>query len=223
VKKKVFIISSVVLLGLTFYYFKNIYGWLEFRRNTDTPDQFLNKTVVKKKKDYTKDSLTISNNLKELLLRHEDFFYSKEYFEGTVIIIDTIIYSPDFNKLAVLVLTKNPTSRQLTPTENEMWYYDATSYLGVRRRDTISLSRLGPDFTNSTDKQEQSNSIRQACFRTFVSKDTTEKYAYKYNLDDVRFWTSSVWQRIEDDKKKKREFEEEKVKHPENIYEPPTR
>jgi hypothetical protein len=195
---------------------------MEFRKNTDTPDQFLNKTVTKKD-DYTKDSLTISAKLKSLLLQHEDFFYSKEYFEGTDIIIDTIIYSPDFNKLGVLVLTKNPTSRQLMPTENEMWYYNATSYLGIRQSDTIRLSRLGLDFKNSTDKQEQSNYIRQACFRTFVSKDTTEKYAYKFNLNDVRFWTSSVWQKIEEDKIKKKEFEEEKIKHPENIYEPPRR
>ena len=195
---------------------------MEFRKNTDTPDQFLNNTVVRKE-DYTKDSLTISIKFKELLLQHEDFFYSKEYFEGTEIIIDTILYSPDLKKLAVLVLTKNPTSRQLMPTENQMWYYNATSYLGVRQRDTISLSWLGPSFTNSTDKQEQSNYIRQECFRTFVSKDTTEKYAHRYNLNDGRFWTSSEWQKIEEDKIKKKEFEEEKIKHPENIYEPPKR
>ena len=195
---------------------------MEFRKNTDTPDQFLNKTEVKKE-DYTKDSLTISTKFKELLLKHEDFFYSKEYFEGTEIIIDTILYSPDLKKLAVLVLTKNPTSRQLMPTENEIWYYNTTSYLGVRQGETISLSWLGPGFTNSTNKQEQSNYIRQECFRTFVSKDTTEKYAHKYNLNDVRFWTSSEWQKIEEDKIKKKEFEEEKIKHPENIYEPPKR
>jgi len=195
---------------------------MEFRKNTDTPDQFLNKTAVKKE-DYTKDSLTISTKLKELLLQHEDFFYSKEYFEGTEIIIDTILYSPDLKKLAVLFLTKNPTSRQLMPTENEMWYYNATSYFGVRQSDTISLSWLGPNFTNSTDRQEQSNYIRHECFRTFVSKDTTEKYAHKYNLNDVRFWTSSEWQKIEEDKIKRKEFEEEKIKHPENIYEPPKR
>lgn len=195
---------------------------MEFRKKTDTPDQFLNNTVVRKE-DYTKDSLTISTKFKELLLQHEDFFYSKEYFEGTEIIIDTILYSPDLKKLAVLVLTKNPTSRQLMPTENEMWYYNATSYLGVRQRDTISLSWLGPSFTNSTDKQEQSNYIRQECFRTFVSKDTTEKYAHRYNLNDGRFWTSCEWQKIEEDKIKTKEFDEEKIKHPENIYEPPKR
>jgi hypothetical protein len=194
---------------------------MEFRKNTDTPDRFLNKTV-NKKEDYTKDSLTILYELKNLLLRHEhgDFFYSKEYFAGTEITVDTIVYSPDLNKLGILVLTKNPTSRQLAPTKDKMWYYDAGTYLGIRQGDSISLSYLGTGFVNSTDKKELSNDIREACFRTFVSKDTTQKYSYKYNLNDTRFWTSSVWQKIEEDKIKKKEFEEEKIKHPENVYEP---
>jgi hypothetical protein len=83
---------------------------MEFRKNTDTPEQFLNKTV-NKKENYSIDSAQISHDLRMLLLQHEGFFYSKEYFEGTSIIIDTILYSPDFNKLAILVITKN----SLTP------------------------------------------------------------------------------------------------------------
>jgi hypothetical protein len=209
-----------VVLGLAFYYFKNIYGWMEFRKNTHTPGQFLNKTV-NKREDYTKDSATISLELRTLLLRHEDFFYNKEYFAGTDIMIDTIVYSPDFNRLGILILTKNPTSRQSVPIKGENYYYNATVYLGVRQKDTFSLSWLGPNFSNSADKRELSNDIRQASFRTFASKDTAEKYAYKYNLNDTRFWTSSVWQQIKEHKIKRKEFEEGKMSHPENIYEPP--
>lgn len=194
---------------------------MEFRKNTDTPDQFLNKTL-NKKDDYTKDSLLVTVELTNLLLRHEhaDFFYSKEYFDGTKIIVDTILYSPDFNKLAILFLTKNPTSRQLMPTENHDYYYNASAYLGIRQKDTISLSFLGPGFSNSIDKKELSKLVRQTFFRTFVSKDTTLKYANKYNLNDIRFWTGSEWKKIEEDKIKTKEFEEEKIKHPENVYEP---
>ena len=64
-KKTIFVIISVIVIGLIFYYFKNIYGWMEFRKNTDTPGQFLNKTVAKKE-DYSKDSLTIFAKLKDL-------------------------------------------------------------------------------------------------------------------------------------------------------------
>lgn len=221
-KRTIIRVSAFVILGLAFFYLKNIYGWMEFRKNTDTPEQFLNRTT-NKKADYSKGSLRISQYLKTLLLQHEDFFYSKEYFEGTGIIIDTILYSPDFNKLAVLFITKNPTSRQLMPAENEDFYFNATTYLGVRQMDTISLSWLGPNFSNSTNRKELSKDIRQTCFRTFISKDTTVQNAQKYNLNDIRFWTSAEWKRIENDKIKRREFEEEKIKHPENIYDAPKR
>lgn len=194
---------------------------MEFRKNTDTPNEFLNKTLTKKE-DYAKDSSTIHRELKRLLLKHEheDFFYSKEYFDGTDILIDTILYSPDFNKLAILLLTKNLTSRQIMPTKGEDYYYNGTAYLGIRQKDTISLSWLGPNFSNSSNSQELSKELRQGCFRTFVSKDTSREYAHKYNLNDSRFWTGSEWQKIEKDKLKKKKFEEEKIKHPENVYEP---
>ena len=44
-KKTIFIIISFAVLGLAFYYFKNIYGWMEFRKKTDTPDKFLNNAL----------------------------------------------------------------------------------------------------------------------------------------------------------------------------------
>ena len=216
------LLLSILVLWLLFYSFKNIYGWMEFRKNTDTPDNFLNKTV-NSKEGYTRDSSILSAKFKHQLLVHdgEDFFYSKEYFEGTEIIIDTIVYGPDLNKLGVLILTKNPVYRQLIPDKDKAYYYNATSYLGVRQKDTISLFWLGPNFSNYTDKKELSNEIRKTCFRTFVSKDTTVKYAYKYNLNDIRFWTSTVWQKIEENNIKRKAFEEEKKNHPENVYEPP--
>lgn len=156
----------------------------------------------------------------DLKLKHEDFYYSQENFEGTEIIIDTILYSPEYDKLVILMITKNPTSRQLRPEKNELWYYDATSYLGVRQNDSIILSQLGYNFNNSNDLSALSHILRQASFRTFVSKDTTGVNSHKYNLNDIRFWTSQEWEEIELDKIKRIEFEKEKREHPENIYDP---
>ncbi len=219
-KKRAIVIFILLLLVVVIYYMTFIKGWYEFQRNTDTPKEFLNHTNISKD-SYSRDSAEITNQLKRLLVKHEDFFYSKEYFEGTDILIDTIVYSPSSDKLAVLVITKNPTSKQLQPTKDKSFYYNGTTYIGVREANTISLSWLGPNFTNSTDKSELSEDLREAFFRTFVSKDTTEKYAYRYNFNDTRFWTSSVWEQREADKIKRKEFEEEKVKHPKNVYEPP--
>ena len=123
--------------------------------------------------------------------------------------------------LGILIITKNPTSRQISPIKNEDWYYNATSYLGDKENDTLGLSWLGPNFVNYVNKKEIQTDIRKACFRTFVSKDTTKPNSYKYNFNDTRFWTSYVWQQMKNEKIKKEKVEEEKKKHPENVFEPP--
>lgn len=206
-------------MGLIIIYFTFVYGWLDFRKNTDTPDKFVNQTNISIE-DYNKDKSSLTSQFKGLVIKHVDFFSSKEYFEGTEIIIDTILYSPKYDKLVVLIITKNPTSRQLMPDKNGSWYYDATSYLGVRQNDSIELSWLGPNFSNSSDLSKISKILREACFRTFITKDTISEFAHKYNLNDIRFWTSNEWQKVEKEKIKRMEFEKEKREHPENIYEP---
>jgi hypothetical protein len=128
-KKTIIFIALILSLLLLFWYFKYIYGRMEFRRNTDTPKEFLNNVMINKEK-YSKDSIEILNQLRKLLLKHEDFFYSKAYFDSTQLIIDSIIYSKDFNKLAVFVIAKNPTYSQLMTDEKHDWYCDATCYLG---------------------------------------------------------------------------------------------
>jgi hypothetical protein len=187
-----------------------------------TPKAFLNHSVVKKE-DYSRDSIAILASLRTLLKAHEGFFYAKEYYNSTELIIDSIIYSPDFSKLAVFVITKNPTSRQLMPDKKHEWYYNGTSYLGTRERDSLKLYWLGPNFSNSPDKKELSYMMRDTYFNDFASRDTTSTNIYKFNLNDVRFWDCAIWQRIKQDEIKKKEFEEEKKNHPENVYEPRNR
>lgn len=212
---KTSIMLQILLITLSFS-FCSCEG---FRAKKYTPKAFLNNAIIKEE-SYSKDSTEILKQLRGFLLRHEDFFYSKTYFDSTQLIIDSIIYNPDFNKLAVFVITKNPTSRQLIPDEKHDWYYDATCYLGVRQNDTISLSWIGPNFSNSPDREELSRVIRDSYFTEFATKDTVGAYTYKYNLNDIRFWDCSIWKEIEDKKIKRKEFEEEKKKHPENVYEP---
>ena len=198
-KKRIFVIIGILIfLGLTFFYFKNIYGWLEFRRNTDTPDKYINRTIIPTE-NYQRDESALILQFNDMKLNHKGFFSSKEYFEGTEIIIDTILYSPEYDKLVVLMIAKNPTSRQLRPQKSELWYYDATSYLGLRQNDSIFLSQVGSNFSNSNDLLALSDILRQASFRTFVSKDTTAINSHKYNLNDIRFWKSPEWEEIEID------------------------
>lgn len=57
--------------------------------------------VTIKKENYTKDSVEVLRQLRNILAKHEDFFYSKAYFDSTELIIDSILYSPDFNSIFI--------------------------------------------------------------------------------------------------------------------------
>jgi len=216
--KLIGLIVFAVLSGLACWYFRNIYGWMEFRKNTDTPRVYLSHFVTEKD-NYSKDSIEILQKLKLLLLKRQDFFHNSAYYDSTQLVVDTILYNMNFDKIAVFVITQNPTSRQLAPDKESDWYYDATCYLGVRRNDSITLSWIGPVFTNSSNRQDISKTIRDACFRRFAApKDTTG--AYTYNLNDFRFWSSTIWKKIEEEKIMRKNFQEKKKNHPENVYEP---
>jgi hypothetical protein len=212
----VFIIFAIVSV----YYFEFASEIWTFGRTTSTPKQFLNRAYPGDDK-YQKDKIEIVNKLKKDLLDSEDFFDNSAYFDGTEILVDTIVYSPDFAKLGIIVLTKNPTSRQLIPDRRGSFYFDGTSYVGIREKDSLNLTWLGPNFSNSIDKGDLSNMLRQKIFRHFITVDSTGPFAQKYNLNDIRFWTSNVWQQVEEKKARKKAFEIEKREHPENVYEPP--
>lgn len=164
------------------------------REKVLTPEEFLNNSRISSA-DYSEDSTELLLELKKMLNNHEASFHSKEYDDATVLIIDTIIYNENFDRLGVFVISKNPTYKQLAPDSNHSWYYDATCYLGLKQQDTISLSWLGPNFTNSSDQKTLSAMFRDACFTAFANTDTTNGGLYRYNLNDKRFWEGPLWQK----------------------------
>lgn len=165
---------------------------------TNISAQFLNNVTIEKQK-YLQDSITIIGNLKQLLKKHEDFFFSKEYFDSTILIVDTIIYSPDFKKMAIFVITKNPTNRQLAPDNRSLSYYNGTCYLGFRNNNSISVNSIGPHFTNSIDQVSLSKEMKNTYFTIYARfKDVNGRLRYKYNIGDVRFWTCPIWQEVKD-------------------------
>jgi hypothetical protein len=193
-KRFIPIIILLLLTSIAYWYFKYVSGWMEFRKNTDTPKEFLNHAVIKKE-DYSKDSMKIIEQFQKFLTNHQNSFYNKEYFDSTELIIDTILYSPEFNKLAIFVLTKNPTYRQFSGNKKYHWYYDGYCYLSIRQKDTLNLKWLRRFYPiNWYDREEVSNKIREDYFIEFATlKDTHGVSQYNYNLNDKRFWECPVW------------------------------
>ncbi|WP_295667944.1 hypothetical protein [uncultured Mucilaginibacter sp.] len=218
--KKVLIISGLVLLiGLTLFYFIFIYGRMSFRWNRDTPEKYLSH-VVASKKIYAKDRAEISKKFRHQVNNHTDFFESHIYDDDTQIIIDTILYSPDFNKIAILFLTKDLSTKLPDPNFSSNWFYAGSCYLGTRQKDTLSLSWIGPSYDNSPSKTRIINLIHEYYFRLRAT-EKDENGRYPFNLNDTRFWTSPIWKEQEDKKQREKDFQELKRKHPEDVYEPP--
>lgn len=219
--KRILVAIAVLLLflGLGYGYFNYIGGWIEFRRNRDTPDAYLNHTVARKEQ-YIKDNANVLKRCQYFIKNHKESFYSKVFYDSTQLSIDTILYSPNFSKVAVFVIAKNPTSRQEIPDERYDWHYDGYCYFGTRQKDSLDIIYLDSGY-GSHSKEKVSEWLRTNYFRLFATvKDANGGYKYKYNLNDTRFWNGPLWGKIKDIKQARILFEKEKKEHPENIYEP---
>lgn len=216
-KKKIIVITAIAILLSLFLYFRYIYGY-EFNFYKETPKEYLNNTVVNKK-NYSSDSSNIALQLQGFVKNHQESFYSKEYDESTQIMVDTIVYSPDYKKIATFIIAKNSTNKQLMPDKKYRWYYDATCYLGTKQQNSFILGWIGPNYTNSYDIESISGKIRNYYFRQKYSN--TDNNRENFNLNDIRYWSKSIdWKNLENNRKMQKEFEEEKLKNPKNVYEP---
>lgn len=218
-KVLLFVFGIALFIGIIGVYFFYIYGWYTFRKNTDTSSAY-ESHVVAPRRLYLADKDRLGVEMGQLLARKEDFFDNSAYGSGTKIIIDTILYSPDFNRLAILLIAKNPTNHELMPDREGDWYYDGTSYLGSRSADSIILWQIGSTLLDGKDQNSISDDLRRDAFRLFISDDTTARYHYRFNMNDVRFWHADLWDTVAVDIRKRKEFKLFELQHPEDVYDP---
>jgi hypothetical protein len=216
--KRSSIILIIFILSIIIYLYINVYGWFEFRRNSDTPKKYLNHSK-NSKNNYTKDSLWITVQLCGYLKNHQESFYVKNYFEDTELMIDTILYSPDKDKIALFVIVKKPTYRKLIASDKYEYYYDGYCYFGLREKDIFHLYWYENSLTNFSAKSDISSALRGFYFREFASIKTRDT-GLVYNLNDIRFWNCNFWNTVEEKINKKVEFENERKRNPANIYIP---
>ncbi|QJB36431.1 hypothetical protein HF324_00565 [Chitinophaga oryzae] len=161
-----------------------------------TPKAFLN-TVKRDADSYVKDKDVLAHQMRELMIKHEQSFHSAEYYDSTVLQIDSILYSRDYQKVIVFVLTKNPIRRQLWPAKNYYWYYNAFCYLGIRQKDGFKLEWMDSfNIINFYDREKASEAIKDMYFTQFATiREVNGEYIYKYNFDDMRFWNDPIWEK----------------------------
>lgn len=170
-------------------------------QQSPTPKGFVNQVVVDKVV-YSGDSTAIVEDLYQKMKNHEASFTNPEYYDSTVLIVDTIIYYGSLNKVAILVIAKNPTHRNPHSDSKLPYYFNANCYLGKRMQPDSSifeLKQLGPfSLANFDFKEEISQAIRYYYFLELATVlDENSRPVFKYNIDDKRFGDSPTgWKRM---------------------------
>jgi len=170
------------------------------RRGT-TPWEFLNKVIVNDSL-YKKDSIAILVDLYAKMKSHKESFNHPEYFDSTLIIVDSIIYDSTLNKIAVFVVAQNPTYRNPHSDSKLPFYYHANCYLGKRNQNDSSLFDLHClcrfSEINFDDKATVVKALKEDFFFELATVlDENSQPVFKYNIDDKRFWTSPAgWKRM---------------------------
>ena len=166
-----------------------------------TPKAFLNVVKVDAVL-YSKDSAAILADLYKKMKNREPFFQNPEYFDSTVLMIDTVMYDSSLNKIAVFIIARNPTYKNPRSDSKLPFYYNAGCFLGKRQYTDSSLfelKRLGPfSLANFDDTREIRQAIRDDYFLELATVlDEKGEPVFKYNLNDKRFWESPTgWRRM---------------------------
>ncbi|MCD0465040.1 hypothetical protein [Flavobacterium sp. ENC] len=212
-KTKIVLYSVVsVIIIAVFIYFKNIFGWLEFRSNNYTKKEFKSLVEVSKK-EYSEDSLILVSIIRARINSHKEPYNNaiiingnKAFINDTLnrIYIDSIFYSPNFNKIAFLVIIENDNKKLYKGiTKNEAYnlerqgnlpyegsHFDGTSFIAKKNNKNFDVCSYGHSFINSKTYKENSTLLREACLNHVVKNN---KKQCIYNFDDIRFWSCEDW------------------------------
>lgn len=181
------IIALIYFSGLTVYYFKFIYK-ADLWKNTEsyTPTEFISRVAVSRE-TYLADSTRLLRDLYDGISSSELSFFGN-FNNETKLIIDSILYSPDQNKLVILLLARNPTHQLEKYPKKYKWYYSANCYIGKRANGLFVLKHSGPFVESNFDEWEISDNFKMACLMKNENQLTGS-----HNMNDNRFWNEHIW------------------------------
>lgn len=176
-------------------------------KKTSTPEEFINANKVSKE-IYKKDLSLLTDALKVYYDSINNVVNPRYVTELLGVKIDTVFYGND-NKIVLLAIltTKNEYA------EKGM-LYEGECYIAYKRNNIDFFDRLKYSSTSTESLEKASEMIR----RIYLGE--MNNIEGKYNINDTRFWDSSVWQEAKEMKEKRKSFEEMKKTHPENVYDP---
>jgi hypothetical protein len=198
-----------------------------------TPNNYI--SIVKVPKvNYSNDSLILVSSIKKDILEHKGGYNSKSFDIETKVIIDTIMYSPNNERIFFFVITEVE-NRKLYPkemSEQEIeeaskysklsmngFHYKGKGYIAYKRNDTIVNTQF---YGITTASYENIESVRQRQRQIFFKEfSAVNETGYEFNINDKRFWDNkNFWDKMKRKLEEDKEFENMRLTNPENIYDP---
>lgn len=173
------------------------------QKAVDTPQEFKNKAEVSKE-FYKTDSLKILNVLNKMVVSHEDFFYSysSEYVDSThsKVLIDTILYNEDKNKIFVLVTVEFVAKEFRKEIDgklkvlNNVKLYDGIGIMIKSKHENFIFKEYFHNIGNYSLLADCKNYLRKLFFKELSTSNET---GYNlYNIDDIRMWDEPMWDKF---------------------------
>lgn len=192
VKTNSYMKKIVVLIIIAFFSCKN---------STQESEQ-----VNSTQSEISKDKETIKVLINDRIRKKEVPYFPSHYDNLTEVIIDTILYSSDKNKLAFFVIDKvknkkrygNITYEETQKMEElgnlpyEGYHYNAHAFIGKRNNNNILIKDFSViSIGKYKDIKRIKKRLRNLYFKEYSS---INEEGYEYNLNDVRFWNNdNLW------------------------------
>lgn len=152
---------------------------------------------------YQKHIMILKDSIRNLINTKQEPYYQKENDSATEIFIDTILYSPQKDKIAAFVITQNTNDKLIDKGNAGEFHYAAHCFIGRLNNNyyvrDITWVR-GYNLSNYKSFKDASKRIREIYFKELTERTNAKgESTYKYNLDDVRFWDGPLWKKYYDE------------------------
>ncbi len=170
-----------------------IYFSMSSCAEVDRPSKKISKDL------YQKDSVYLGSTLRKMVDNNIDPFVAKNEFDNhTSIFIDSIIYSPNYLRAVVLVITDNLNAKFESNSFASGKTYNGNYFFCFR--DTISsplnIIKYSPwGLIHFESFETVKKRLRDECFRLRSSQRWSEEES-KYNMTDNRFWLSDEFNSV---------------------------
>ena len=149
---------------------------------------------------YSKDSVELLTMSKYFMKRSIGAFGGETYHEDKQIYLDSILYSPDLNKMVFWVITKDSTTHLTDEKMPDMLFcYNGHILYAIRKsvNDTVMVREYSFYSTVFNKSYEMAhNSLYNESFINKRMSNIRSNPESAHNYDDIRSWEEPMWDEI---------------------------